>query len=280
VKGRVDDVYSIQLVTIRIGTGMDIDRIFAGVDISGGPKRLTLAILAGDGRVEILRALAVSAVVERLAGAPKASVALGGPLRARPASDAGGPADSGLAGAFRRKRLDNARAAEAELVRHGIPVRLTPAVEGAAPAWMRGAFQLARALAAAGFAEGRDADRWLIETNPLACFTVLLGRLPFGRDSLEGRLQRQLALIRERVALPDPMDALEEVTAHHLLAGQLRLDGIGRADALDAVAAAVTAWRAWKSPAEVCWLGRDEDGWLCLPVREMADNYRRPPEIE
>jgi hypothetical protein len=35
-----------------------------------------------------------------------------------------------------------------------------------------------------------------------------------------------LLLIREKVALPDPMDSPEEMTAHHLLSGRLSLRGI------------------------------------------------------
>jgi len=254
---------------------MACDRVFAGVAFSGGTRGCTLAFLSANGQAEMAHGLSVAALAERIAGAPALTIAVGGPLHVRAASD--DPVTLEAGGAFRRTRLERARAAEAELIRRGISVRLTPSVEGAAPAWMRAALQFARLASGTGFVEGpdgHDAARSILETNPQGCFAGWLGRLPFGRDTLEGRLQRQLALIRERVNLPDPMDALEEVTAHHLLAGQLSLDRIGRPDALDALAAALTAYRAWKTPAEVSWLGREADGWMCLPMRDLADTYR------
>jgi hypothetical protein len=219
--------------------------------------------------------LTVSDAAEHIASAGVCALCVGGPLHFPPIAGEDAGIETGAA--FRRSRLKRARSAEAELVRRGIPVRLTPSVEGAAPAWMRAAANLGRRMAGSGFVEGtadHEPERRILETNPLACFTVLLGRLPFSRDSLEGRLQRQLALIRERVFLPDPMDALVEITAHHLLAGHLQLEGIARPDALDALVAALTALRMWKSPAEVVWLGNETDGRICLPIRELGENYR------
>jgi hypothetical protein len=254
---------------------MESDRVFAGAAFSGGTRGCTLVFLSGNGQAEMMHGLSVPALTERIAGMPTLTIAVGGPLHVCALS--GDPGDLEAGAVFRRTRLERARAAEAELIRRGIPVRLTPAVEGAAPGWMRAALQFGRWASGMGFVEGpdgHDAARWILETNPQGCYSVWLGRLPFGRDTLEGRLQRQLALIRERVNLPDPMDALEEVTAHHLLAGRLTLDRIGRPDALDALAAALTAFRAWKTPAEVSWLGRDANGRICLPARELADTYR------
>jgi hypothetical protein len=102
---------------------------------------------------------------------------------------------------------------------------------------------------------------------------VLLGRLPLARETLEGRIQRQLALLRERVALRDPMDALEELTAHHILSGRLALEGIRSPDELDALLAAFTAWRAFLYPENVTWLGNEADGWICLPGKDIPEKF-------
>jgi hypothetical protein len=119
----------------------------------------------------------------------------------------------------------------------------------------------------------RESSRFLMETNAAACAAVLLGRLPFGRTTLEGRIQRQLLLVRERMALPDPMDSLEELTAHHLLSGRLPLRGILGPDELDALLAAFTAWRAVFQPEKVAWLGDDSEGRICLPANYLLDKY-------
>ena len=143
---------------------------------------------------------------------------------------------------------------------------------------MRSGFELARELAARGFTAGKgpwEAPRVLLETQPLGCAAVLLGRLPYGRDSLEGRIQRQLALLRERVGLPDPMDALEELTAHHILSGRMELQRILEPGKLDALLAALAAARAHTRPDAVTWLGDETDGWLCLPGKELLEKYSK-----
>ncbi len=251
---------------------MDSNRVFAGVDLSTSRRGLTVALLSP--RLDVLsvkRQLFEDAVAE-LSARPGIAVALGGPLHRCPANPEPDPPAEDRKSAARRTR-----AADADLSRRGIPVRRSPTRESDAPAWMRCGFDLAGQLAARGFAEGKDASaeaRILLETHPAACASVLLGRLPYGRGTLEGRIQRQLALLRERVALPDPMDALEELTAHHILSGRMELRGIYEAGELDALLAAFTAWRAHAHPDSVSWLGDDADGWMCLPVRELLDRYQ------
>jgi len=254
---------------------MDSNRVFAGVDFSAGKTRLTVARLTPHLDIRSLTQQTPEEAAEDLASWAEVSVALAGPLRACRTEAAD---NSPIGEALRTGKRKRIRAAEAEHARRGIPVRKTPALESAAPAWMRSSFRLAGELAARGFSEGpagRESPRAVLETHPAACAAVLLGRLPFGRETLEGRIQRQLALLRERVSLPDPMDALEELTAHHLLSGRLALDGIRRPDELDAILAAYTAWRAWSAPDAVTWLGDDAEGWICLPVKELMDKYSK-----
>src|SRR2546425_80840 len=84
---------------------------------------------------------------------------------------------------------------------------------------------LVRAAGFERYAPDSAAPRQVLEVHPHACFTVLLGHLPTPKNTLEGRLQRQLVLYRAGVGVPDPMQALEELTAHHLLAGTMELPG-------------------------------------------------------
>jgi hypothetical protein len=252
---------------------MNSNRIFAGVDTSSGARPVTAAALSPRLEVQFIRNLTVEEAAAELSGLGEISLAIGGPLSAHPSfADAFSPSGKAL----RRGKPDRAREAEAEIRRRGIPIRRLPAEEGAAPASVRAGFQLARELSERGFLDGeaaRGSPRFLMEAQPAACAAVLLGRLPFARATLEGRIQRQLLLLRERVALPDPMESLEEMTAHHILSGRLSLRGICKPEELDALLAAYAAWRAFCLPETVTWLGRDSDGWICLPAKQLLDKY-------
>jgi hypothetical protein len=254
---------------------LDSNRVYAGVDFSAGKGAVTVALLTARLDVRSVKQLTVEKAAEELASCAEITAAVGGPLRPRRIE----PAESVPAGqAAAKGKPKRARAADAELGRRGIPVRRVPPPDGAAPVWMRTAFRLAGDAAARGFLEGKAAlgsPRVLLETHPAACAAALLGRLPFGRNTLEGRIQRQLALLRERVALPDPMDALEELTAHHILSGCLALNGIRRPDELDALLAAFAAWRASSAPDAVSWVGDDADGWICLPKKDLLGKYAK-----
>ena len=107
---------------------------------------------------------------------------------------------------------------------------------------------------------------------------TLLGHLPTSKQLLEGRLQRQLVLYRAGVGVPDPMAALEELTAHHLLAGTLDLPGLLSHDALDALAAAYTACLASTTPEQVTPVGDPEEGQIVLPIApaDFKPRYARP----
>jgi hypothetical protein len=249
------------------------NRVFAGVDFSAGKGAVTVALLSARLDLRSIERVKPEEAADKLASQDEISVAVGGPLRPRRA----GPDETASSGAAPGKRKPK-RAADAELRRRGIPVRRVPEPDGSAPAWMRTSFLLAGGLAARGFLDGKESPaspRILLETHPAGCAAALLGRLPFGRNTLEGRIQRQLALLRARVGLPDPMDALEELTAHHILSGRLALDGIRQPDELDALLAAFAAWRASTNPDAVAWLGDDSDGWVCLPAKDLLSKYEK-----
>jgi hypothetical protein len=263
------------LVTDEDSSSMDSNRLFAGIDLSTSRRGLTAALLTSRLDVQSLKCRSLEETIGELSACTEIVIAVGGPLHPL-ASIA--ESDPPAGDAPRKNIARRTRAADGELSRRGIPVRRPPSRANEAPAWMRCGFDLARQLAARGFAESKDAcaePRVLLETHPAACASVLIGKLPYGRGTLEGRIQRQLALLRERVALPDPMDALEELTAHHILSGRMELKGISEAGELDALLAAFTAWRAYAHPDAVAWLGDDADGWLCLPKKELLEKYSK-----
>jgi hypothetical protein len=249
---------------------MTSNRKFVGVCLTGDRRKLVFAFLdPGLGGLSVEH-LEESDALPRLVAYPEMTVAIAGPLQK-------GKAAHGSRAATIPSRHGALRAADVELSRRGIVARPAPPVESDAPGWMRMGFQLAKRLRAAGYCEGpggREDERWLIETHPVGCFAALIRRLPLPRDTLEGRLQRQLALYQERLALPDPMDVLEEITAHHLLAGDLPLQGLYMPEELEALAGAYTAWAATLRPERVSWLGGEDDSWICLPAESLELKYR------
>src|SRR3972149_11804550 len=75
----------------------------------------------------------------------------------------------------------------------------------AAPKWMQLGFRLYEALKADGYRTYQpysDAPQQVLEVHPHASYAVLLGHIPFLKDSLEGRMQRQLVLFNEGLGAP------------------------------------------------------------------------------
>jgi hypothetical protein len=116
-------------------------------------------------------------------------------------------------------------------------------------------------------------DRARIEVNPHASFTALLGHRPFLKRTLEGRMQRQLVLYLEGLQIPNPLIALEEITRHRLLTGDMPLDDVYHQEFLDAIVAAYTAYLVKLKPEQTTQVGHPEEGWITLPVAELKDSY-------
>jgi predicted nuclease with RNAse H fold len=175
------------------------------------------------------------------------------------------------------------RVCEYELRRRNIKLYNTPAEIDSAPAWMAAGWKLYESLRTVGFetfAPGSAAPHQFFEVHPHATFTVLLGHIPYRKDHLEGRWQRQLLLCDEGVRLPDPLDILEEVTRHHLLSGTLEWRGLRTHDGLDALASALTAFYAHARPDRITFVGESADGQIVVPTNALKDTYENPrPEI-
>ncbi|MBI3763545.1 MAG: DUF429 domain-containing protein, partial [Chloroflexi bacterium] len=90
------------------------------------------------------------------------------------------------------------------LRRHGIGIYNTPSDVNAAKRWMRVGWELYDRLRAAGYTLFKNGTaKGYVEAHPHACFTTLLGHLPYKKNTLEGRLQRQLILAECDVDVPD-----------------------------------------------------------------------------
>jgi predicted nuclease with RNAse H fold len=250
---------------------------FIGIDPTAGDRPIHYAAVDEDLRLQALGAGDEEAVLAYVAEFETAIVAI----------DAPQSPNQGLMLRPDVRRSYNLRpgsrtwgqwkVCEYELRRRNIRLYNTPARESDAPRWVRVGFRIYRRLADLGFrlfrGGERPAPRTMLEVHPHACYTVLLGRRPFLKHSLEGRLQRQLVLYMEGMDLHDPMASLEELTRHHLLNSQLPLDGVHGHDELDALVAAYTAYLVGRKPERVRQLGDPEEGMITLPVADVREFY-------
>jgi len=170
------------------------------------------------------------------------------------------------------------RLADYLLRKRGISIPQTPASLDDCPGWMQMGFKIHERLQAIGYATFPSSDSTLqvMEVYPFASFAVMLGLLPFPKYSLEGRLQRQLALFERKVRLPDAMLYFEEITRHRLLNGKLPSENLFNPGELDALAAAYTAWLSVIHPDQVTVLGDPDEGQVVLPSGELKAHYSYP----
>ncbi len=180
-----------------------------------------------------------------------------------------------LAASLRPGRWQQGRVAEFLLRQHNLRMLPTPADARACPSWVRQGFRLYRELARMGYQPypTEDAPRQFLETYPHAAYAALLGHLPFHKNHLEGRIQRQLLLRNLGLDLPDPMRIFEEFTRHRILQGLLPTEGLYSPAELDALMAAFTAYQAGTAPQEVTLLGDPAEGQIVLPVSELKLRY-------
>jgi hypothetical protein len=248
---------------------------YIGIDPTAGQRPFTYATLDGDLRLMALGQAEMNEVLAFVAGQRQAFVAVCAPCR--PGQGVMGRSDvrESLNPPPRPGRWINFRVAEYLLRQHNISCPRTPASDAEAPAWMRMGFTLYRRLEGFGY-KPYPADETLLqllEVYPHASYCALLGLTPFPKNTLEGRIQRQLALYNLRLHIPDPMDFFEEITAHRLLQGILPLKYIYTPTELDALVAAYTAWLTANHADQTSSLGHPDEGHVILPVGELKHKY-------
>lgn len=256
---------------------MDPEAVYVGIDPTAGRRPFHYAVLDGDLKVARIDQGDAKIVLDFLRPIQQVIVAIDSPqspnqrLMKRP--DVRRRYGLPLKG----DRWGQWKVCEYELRRRNIRLYNTPSRQEDAPKWMRHGFELYQQLKAMGFrffSKGAPLEgRTLLEVHPHACFSTLLGRRPFLKTTIEGRLQRQLLLYLEGVDVRNPMHALEEITKHHLLSGELPLEDLLDHDALDALVGAFTAYLAGTKPGRTCQVGDLGEGFITLPVGEVKDFY-------
>ncbi len=248
---------------------------FIGIDPTAGKRPFAYAALDGNRQLLAVGEGQMEEVLAFVGGQARAFVAVNAPR----APNAGLMADETRRAALspppRPGRWTGYRVAEYELHRRGISIPRTPAQPEKCPRWMQMGFKVYQRLASLGFRRfpAGDAPLQSLEVYPHAAYTVLLEHLPFPKNTLEGRLQRQLVLYVHDVEVPNPMRVFEEITRHRLLQGILPLDDLYSASELDALVAAFTAFKAATQPESVCLAGDAAEGQIVLPVKELRTRY-------
>lgn len=249
--------------------------LFVGIDPCGARKPFTYAALDKNGRLVMLGAGEVEDVLA-YAGSQRALLAaVNSPVRPNMGL-VSGRVEAGQLPALRElARNLNMRRVEFELHERGINVAHTPARRELCATWAQLGFELYRRLERLGFRPRLNEPLELswIETQPHAIYCALLGQLPLARSTLEGRLQRQLALYETGLGIRDPMNFFEELTRHKLLKGNLPLEELYTPEQLDALAAACTAWIFSRHPERSCRLGDPAEGQILLPVAGLKEKY-------
>ncbi len=172
-------------------------------------------------------------------------------------------------------RWVNYRLCEVILRRHRIRIIPTPAKEQDCPSWMQKGFHFYRQLIKMGFQRypAESATKIFIEIYPHAAYTILLGYHPLAKQTLEGRLQRQLLLYEKNIRIPDPMRFFEEVTRYKVLRGNFPMDIVLLPTELDTLIAAYCAWLTTHNPASISLIGDPNEGQILIPAREMKSRY-------
>ncbi|TFH38102.1 MAG: DUF429 domain-containing protein [Anaerolineales bacterium] len=169
------------------------------------------------------------------------------------------------------------RVCEYELRRRNVRLYNTPDRLAGTKNWVQVGIALFRRAQDMGyrlFKKGESSTpRMLIEARAQAGYSALLEHRPFPKETLEGRLQRQLLLFVEGLDLPNPMHALEELTRHHLLSGNLPLEGLRDHETLDTLMAAYTAYLTVMQPDRISQVGEPEEGLITLPVPTLNEFY-------
>jgi hypothetical protein len=251
------------------------DSVYVGIDPASGRKSFSYAALdrqlnliaLADGEMEDLTAF--------LAAQRSAVVAINAPSHVNTGLVRRKMESESLTPGLHQVRGAELRMSEHELRTRGMAVTGTPSREDLCPAWMQAGFQLYAKLSGLGFkllSQGQADYQWL-ETQPHACFCVLLDQSPLPKPTLEGRLQRQLVLHDRGLRIKDPMDFFEEITRFKLVKGILPTELIYPAEMLDVLAAAYTAWLASNQPDQVIFVGNLDEGQIVLPAKELKTKY-------
>lgn len=248
-------------------------KIYIGVDPTAGLHPFTYAAVDQDCQLIHLAAGQADDLMEFISHQPSVALAFNAPYQPN-------------LGLVRRKfesvhltgghaRGLDLRIAEFELREHGILISPTVSRSDGCPAWMQMGFEFYRLLEKSGFQcySPKRSGNQIIETHPHAAFCAILGKIPLPKPTLEGRLQRQVALFHLGMGIKDPMAFFEEITLHKLLQGTLPMELIYTPEELDALLATLVAYQIFNNADEMLFIGDEREGQIALPVKTLKDKY-------
>lgn len=230
---------------------------FIGVNISSGWKPFTYAALDDDRHLLALGQCGLPEVLTYTTAQTHVLAGINAPPRPsllKAAGEAPLPARQ-------------MRQAEYTLRQRGVRLTRTPCDPDECPLWMQRGFAFYRHLEAQGFQPHPhpEAPRQWLETQAEAGYWALLGQPPLPARTLEGCLQRQLALYDLDLDIRDPMDYFEEITRFKLRRGMLPAGVVYSITELDAMLAALVAWFACHEPDRMVRVGDLQEGEIWLP---------------
>jgi hypothetical protein len=248
---------------------------FLGIDPTAGQRPFAYVALDHDLNLLALGQSSMEDVLAFVAGLRQAYVAVCAPRRPNQGVIAREEIRQQLSPAPRPGRWTNFRLLEFQFRQHNIICPQTPSQEEDCPNWMQMGFHLYQRLERMGYRTYPDPEspRQSMEVYPHGSFCALLGITPFPKISLEGRIQRQLALFEQGLHIPDSMRFFEEITRHRLLQGILPDDNLYSCNELDALIAAYTAWLVNTHPENTMMLGDPVEGQVVLPVSTLKNHY-------
>lgn len=249
--------------------------LFIGIDPSGGRRSFTYAALDHDMKLVVLSGGEMEDIIAFIE--PKNQVVLG--INSPPNPNTGlsrvDEIRRNLPPLHSAGRSLELRLAEHELRQHGINVAMTPSRKELCSNWVQQGFEFYRQIKNLGYIQFQTDGpslMWL-ETQPHATFCTMLEQNPLSRTSVEGRLQRQLALFEQGLDILDPMDYYEEITRYKLLRGILPFEKVYLPEELDAISAAFVAYQMVNHPDRVMKVGDSREGQITIPVAELKPSY-------
>jgi len=249
---------------------------FLGIDPTAGKRPLTYVAINQELKLLSISHGDIEQTMAFIAGQSSAVIAICAPSRPNQGLMQKEEIRQKLIPPPRPARWTNYRVAEYELRRRNITIPQTSTQENQCPRWMQMGFKIFQRLNKLGYHPfpNDNTQNQYLEVYPHASFTTLLGKIPYPKHSLEGRLQRQLVLYEYDLNVSDPMRFLEEITRHRILTGSLPMDLLLSAEELDALVAAFSAWRVINHPDQTTSVGDPQEGLIYIPTGELKSRYQ------
>jgi len=248
---------------------------FIGIDPTAGKRPNTYIAIDKDLHILALGEGGIEEITAFVGGQESAFVSICAPQRPNQGLMKREDIRASLSPNPRPGRWLGFRVVEYLLYQRNIRTPRTSSSEMNCPRWMQMGFKIFRRLKRLGYQNfpQDEIPKQLIETYPHASYTAMLERLPFRKNTLEGRLQRQMVLYNHEIEVSDPIRVLEEITHYRLLQGNLPLEGLHTPNELDALVAAYTSWQAALHPDQITILGYPEEGQIVIPVGKLKAKY-------